>query len=63
MLIASAIFARMELKREFPEMSDWKVDRPDLDFKMTFYQLAKGGPAGMSRKLLAEYSEGKLSFK
>jgi len=63
LLMASAMFARMELKREFPEMSDWKADRPDQDFKMTFYQLAKGGPTGMSRKLFAEYSEGKLSFK
>jgi hypothetical protein len=62
-LMMSAMFVSMELKREFSEISDWKADRPDLDFKMTFYQLAKGGPAGISRKLLAEYSEGKLSFK
>jgi|HubBroStandDraft_4_1064222.scaffolds.fasta_scaffold1185281_2 hypothetical protein len=55
-----AVLTRLKLKVEFPEISEMVAGGPDPDFRMTFRQLDMDSA---SLKVVAEFSDGKLSFK
>jgi hypothetical protein len=61
-LMILAGLARVDLRVEFPEMSELTAaSQLDRDFKMTFWQYNFDKPG--NKETVAEYSDGKITFK